>query len=243
MDVLNLKNQLELQEQRFNENVTSMKNFLQELDQKLKAVQTEEDELNLKLQRTKEQIGSLENTISKLTTEVAELETKIKNQQEIQNQQEETLSKLRTAIDDLQTRKTNHENAITALKADISTMNQQLEQKRQARETLLANLDKEVEEITSRLKTAKERLQSLAEEYSGMDYLMSSDLMQTPEVEILAIVAAQRPVSSETIKDQVKSVSAVLVTRTITKLEADGMIVSKDGLWDLSDDLINKIGQ
>ena len=243
MDVMNLRTQLETHEQRFNENILSMKNLLEILDQKLKEVKNEEDELSLRFQRSKEQIESLENTISKLTNEVNELETKIKNQQEIQNQQEETLSKLRTAIDDLETRKTNYQNAITALKADISTMKQQLDQKRSARETLLANLDKEVEEVTFKLEEAKKKLQSLAEEYSGMDYLMSSDLMQTPEVEILAIVAAQRPVSSEAIKDQVKSVSAVLVTRTITKLEADGMIVSKDGLWDLSDDLIKKIGQ
>ena len=243
MDVMNLRTQLETHEQRFNGNILSMKNLLEILDQKLKEVKNEEDELSLRFQRSKEQIESLENTISKLTNEVNELETKIKNQQEIQNQQEETLSKLRTAIDDLETRKTNYQNAITALKADISTMKQQLDQKRSARETLLANLDKEVEEVTFKLEEAKKKLQSLAEEYSGMDYLMSSDLMQTPEVEILAIVAAQRPVSSEAIKDQVKSVSAVLVTRTITKLEADGMIVSKDGLWDLSDDLIKKVGQ
>lgn len=85
----------------------------------------------------------------------------------------------------------------------------------------------------------EEKLQELADQLLGEGYIKSSsstpsDLMQIPEFEILVIILENGSVSVQEIKSKTKSVSPVLVSRTITKLEADEKIKrSDDGKWHL----------
>ncbi len=236
-----LPSKIDTFEKRTLDQISQIKSYLANMEEKLKEVDQEHLEIKAKLQRTKEQATSLESSITKLRAEISDLETKIQNQENVNMQQEENIGKLRSTSEDLKVKEDQTKGKIELLKSQISDLENQIKQKQEAKESLLSNLDAKVESIKKQLDEAKAKLASIDETYSAMNYLMNSGLLETPEVEILSIVAAQRPVSNDAIKDQVKSVSPVLVSRTITKLEADGMIVNKDGLWDLSDNLLSKL--
>lgn len=114
------------------------------------------------------------------------------------------------------------------------------QEKTTAKNNLLATIDTKVKSNHEELEAAKSSYIAMLEDYGIWEFIFSK--LEAPEIEILAIIAINRGISTEEIKAKAENVQAVFVTRSVSKLEADGKIIqNENGTWDLSMELISKI--
>ena len=122
----------------------------------------------------------------------------------------------------------------------LASLTTEHQEKTTARENLLATIDTKVKSNQDELEAAKSSYISMLENYGIWEFIFSK--LEAPEIEILAIIAINRGISTEEIKAKAENVQAVFVTRSVSKLEADGKIIQNDnGTWDLSIQLLSQI--
>ena len=172
-------------------------------------------------------IANLKTDTSKQTPEI---ETKKSKKQELESITQESQKKLDALIGEVKVNE--------AKKAD-------LERELLEKESTLANkeaeIDSKVASNQSELDQAEASFNAIVDDNQIWDFLFKT--MESPEIEIMAIISLQRNISTDTIKSQAKSVSPVFVGRSLGKLESDGKIVqTPEGNWDLSPELLNVIG-
>ena len=114
------------------------------------------------------------------------------------------------------------------------------QEKTVAKNNLLATIDTKVKSNQDELEAAKSSYATMLEDYAIWQFIFSK--LEAPEIEILAIIAKNRGISTEEIKVKAENVQAVFVTRSVSKLEADGKIIqNENGTWDLSIQLLSQI--
>ncbi|MHA2249461.1 MAG: hypothetical protein ACXAD7_03815 [Candidatus Kariarchaeaceae archaeon] len=208
-----------------------------ELQQAIVKREEEEGKLN-------DEIGKLTNELKLLEENINDLKTKLKSKKDSLSKLEPTIKEsgkqldtLKSKVSDLETRlvelNSKNESDDTAL-AGIVT---ELEEKEEARSGLEASIEEKVAVNQKQLDEKKAELDSIKDKYLIWDYLLSR--IDQPEVEIMAVIASNRHISTDEIKQKATSVSPVFVGRAISKLEADEKIVQDaEGKWDISPSLL-----
>ncbi len=209
------------------------------LSKAMEKVATEKVGLDADIQSKMQEIALIEGNIdekiagiTRFDAEIAEIAPKFDNQENM--------------IADFSKMVTELEAKAKKLKEDISTftdkdrnLDNEISEKTDAKNSLLSSIDKKVAENENQLKEVKEVYNSLSDKYVAMEFLFNK--IETPEVEIMAIIVANSPISTDDIKSQAKSVLPIFVGRAITKLEADGKIVSDGEKWNLSPRMTEKL--
>ncbi len=232
---------LQMLDQHINRLKTSqneMNGLLTNIRDSFKKAEENQKELRATIQQLESQSSSLIMHVQKLETETSVTEKNISDQQGIQNQLNETINRINTEISTLKETKETLQKDINLLESKIIQSEADLKEKQETKNNLLKNLDSEVDQLKSEVSQLKTDHNNLMNNFSGLSFLLSSGLLEIPEVEILSIIAENRPVEQEQLKSMVKSVSPVLVSRTITKLEADGKILNNNGKLDITPSLI-----
>jgi len=188
--------------------------------------------LNNEIKLSEQNIQSEKDSIASLNSELGilnpDLESKHNKRDQLKETLEENKSKRDQLVSDIESSQTK--------KANLTT---EVEEKREALADLEASIDKDLEKYHQELDEVKAELSKVNENNIIWDYMF--DILETPEIEIMAIIAANREISQDQIKSKAKGVSPVFVGRAISKLEADGKIVNKDNNWDLSSSLLDVI--
>ncbi|MCY3410578.1 MAG: hypothetical protein INQ03_02970 [Candidatus Heimdallarchaeota archaeon] len=210
------------------------------LDKAIEKANDEKANLDQKVASKNNEITLLEGNIKEkedlvktLSSTIEELNPKIKDQDTLKADLKTTISSLEKNLDELR-------NSVAEAESKLSGLESEVAEKSKAKDELLASIDVKVEENKKGLNEARTVYDQLVEKYVSFDYLF--EIIDTPEIEILAIISANRPVSQEKIKAQAKSVLPIMVSRAITKLEADGKIIlNAEDKWDFSPALLEKL--
>ena len=116
----------------------------------------------------------------------------------------------------------------------------ELTEKTIARDEIETSIETRVQSNVDQLNIEKDKLKDVIDEYFIWDYLKSK--IEAPEIEIIAIIARSRNISTDEIKKAATTISPVFVNRSISKLDADGKIVQNDeGKWDIASSLLSTL--
>ncbi|OLS29272.1 MAG: Chromosome partition protein Smc [Candidatus Heimdallarchaeota archaeon LC_2] len=202
---------------------------------------------NTEIEELKTKSSALENEQKLLNTEI---ETSKRKNSELNSEKERLTSQIKLTKEEIN-RLTNENtkygdeiNLITGKnKSNTDQFNSleiELTQKIISREEIEASIEVRVQSNIDQLNAEKEKLKSVIDEYFIWDYLKSK--IEAPEIEIIAIIARKRNISSDEIKEAATTISPVFVNRSISKLDADGKIVQNDeGKWDIASSLLSTL--
>ncbi|MHA2099818.1 MAG: hypothetical protein ACW99A_14165 [Candidatus Kariarchaeaceae archaeon] len=216
----------------FNGITTTMISAIEKLNEEVKTIVMKNDELNGERNTIKDNNETVSNNIQRLNTEKEGLEVKINNYNDEIQQIKPEVENLKNEIISLTYKIEENKSKLTNLKGVLQS-------KTAMRETTEANAQAQIDAKQMELDTAKTKSQDIIENNIIWDYLKSK--IDNPEIDILAVIAGTRNITSAEIKKRASSISAVLITRSISKLENDGKIVSMDGKWDLSPPLLAEL--
>jgi chromosome segregation ATPase len=211
---------------------TTMVAAIEKLNEETKNIVLKNDELNAKKNTLNEENAALELKLKNLNNEREILEAQVKSSKEEIQQIQPEVEKIKSEINEMTSK-------VGEGKTKLANLEGVLQSKSAARETTETNVKAQIDAKQMELDTAKTESQDIIENNIIWDYLKSK--IDNPEIDILAVIAGTRNISSDEIKKRASSISAVLITRSISKLEADGKIVSKDGKWDLSSPLLAEL--
>lgn len=242
------------------------------IDENIDKISTEMDALTEEINTHKEMLGKMiESMISAVygsTAEIEEFNTKIESldsenkilnteiesttgkNAELNIEKDNINSQIKSAKDEINhitdenSNLTEEINLLTGKNKSNSdqfnTLDTELSEKIKAREDIEASIEVRVQGNIDQLNVEKGKLDDVIEEYFIWDYLKSK--IEAPEIEIIAIIARSRNISTEEIKERAKTISPVFVNRSISKLDADGKIVqTEDGKWDISTSLLSTL--
>lgn len=219
--------------------VESLQGLISNLRGDIKAVEDEAEVAEQKTGKINNEIRLLNENIESEKKSISDLEARKKEltpDVEAKNSKEE---ELKSKITELEGKKTEMETQISEAKDKKAQLEAEKTEKSEALADLEGSIEKDLTKNRVELEEYKEEYNRLLENNLVWEYMFEQ--IETPEVEIMAIIAANRGISQDDIKSQAKNVSPVFVGRAIAKLEADGKIVQKDNVWDLSPSLIEVI--
>ena len=221
-------------------------NRINQLNNIISGLKADIDGIKSGQDQTSTKIGSLNNEIQLAETGIADekktienLKTKLATLNPDLENNKQSLSALETNITNLTNRNSELDTSIVNHESDQKTLTADKQEKSMALADLEASIDKDLESYKAELGEIKNELDKIIENNLVWAYLF--EIIETPEVEIMAIIAAKRNISLDDIKGKAKTVSPVFVGRAISKLEADGKIVNNDNLWDLSPSILEAI--
>ncbi len=199
------------------------------------------------IEEFKNKIASLENDQKLLNTEI---ESTTGKNAELNKEKDNNIAQIQSTKDEItrlteENSKLNDEiNLLTGKNKSNSdqfnTLDTELSEKIKAREDIEASIEVRVQGNIDQLNIEKGKLNEVIEENFIWDYLKSK--IEVPEIEIIAIIARSRNISTDEIKEAAKTISPVFVNRSISKLDADGKIVqNEDGKWDIATSLLSSL--
>lgn len=216
-----------------------LKSISDVLDKAVEKTNEEKNNLEVELDKKNQEISLLEKSIidkktaiKKFNDEITEITPKFKSQ-------EEMINDIGLMVADLETKAKGLKESIAEYTDKQRNLDNEISEKTEARNSLMSSIDVKVAANEKVLQEAKDEQSALSKKYVAMDFLF--DKIETPEVEIMAIVVANSPISTDEIKGKAKSVLPIFVGRAITKLEADGKIVSNGEKWVLSPTMLEKL--
>lgn len=212
---------------------TSMVSAITKLDDEIRDTVLKNDELKAERNSLSESTKILETSIHALKQDEESLQSKVKGQTEEQLQLSPKLEELDEQIASLTSTIENDRVKLTDLQG-------KLQQKISSREITESEAKSQIDAKQLELDTAKTESQDIIDKNVIWDFLKSQ--IDSPEIDILSVIAGSRNISSDEIKKRASSISAVLITRSISKLEADGKIVATpQGNWDLAPPLLAEL--
>ncbi len=240
----------------FNELLDREKKNIEDILDSLKKTNSELIELD---QKFTEEYNSIVSSVGEKEKTLAELtETRDKLQAELKMLEEDVgqLKPQITSLDEEENQKNNRSKelseTITKLSAELQEKKSNLEVakkelhlKNEAMASLTKSINEDVEKAMARVEEAKTQAELIPQKNLGTSFLLDRGLEgpSAPKAEIITIVAAEEPISTEEIKQKVTSISPVQVSRFITMLEADGKIhPTEDGKWELDKEFLKSLG-
>ncbi|MCE7734083.1 MAG: hypothetical protein GPJ54_04335 [Candidatus Heimdallarchaeota archaeon] len=212
---------------------TNMVSAITKLDDETRSMVLRNDELNAERNSLGEITKTMESRILALKQEEESLQSKVKMQTEEQLQLSPKLEDLKGQIASLTSKIEND-------KVKVTDLQDKLQQKISNREFTETETKDQIDAKQLELDTAKTESQDIIDKNVIWDFLKSK--IDSPEIDILSVIAGTRNISSDEIKKRASSISAVLITRSISKLEADGKIVATpQGNWDLAPPLLAEL--
>lgn len=205
---------------------TNIKAAIEKLNDEIRNIVFKNDELKAARNSLSENKQTLETSIQTLKQEENDLQSKI-------DSQKNESSQLTPKMEVLKTQNTALTSQITSDKVKLQDSELKLEEKISLKEATEVETKSQIDIKQLELDTAKTESQEIIDKNVIWDFLKSK--IDNPEIDILAVIAGTRNISSDEIKKRASSISAVLITRSIAKLETDGKIVSTpQGNWDLA---------
>ncbi|MHA2503556.1 MAG: hypothetical protein ACXAE3_11880 [Candidatus Kariarchaeaceae archaeon] len=221
------------------ERISNLKNLLNSL-------QTDASQISISHSGDEGKITTLENEVKLQEGNIAaerssinELQTTLDQLNPDHEAKKTTLSELETSMTTLQSRKSELVTELGDRMTKKDSLQNEEKEKSQALNDLESSIEGDLVKINESLELAKKGYNDVLQSNAVWDYMF--EILETPEIEIMAIIAANRGISLDDIKQKATSVSPVFVGRSISKLEADGKIVSSGDLWDISPSLLELI--
>ena len=211
-------------DQKFTEEYNSIVSSVGEKEKKLAELTETRDKLQAELKILEEDVGQLKPQITSLDEEESQKNNRSK-------ELSEAITKLSTELEEK--------------KSNLEVARKELHLKNEAMASLTKSINEDVEKAMARVEEAKAQAELIPQKNLGTSFLLDRGLEgpSAPKAEIITIVAAEEPISTEEIKQKVTSISPVQVSRFITMLEADGKIhPTEDGKWELDKDFLKSLG-
>jgi chromosome segregation ATPase len=202
-------------------------NFQSEIEQ----IESDIGKVNNEIKLLTENVNTEKSDINNLTDQKSQLVPQIE-------QLDKTKVELQEKIEQLTSQSQELSQTIASKETQKSELEAEYNEKKSALEDMERSINEKVEVNNKELTTVKTQYDQIVSENGIWDYLF--DKLNTPEVEIMGIIAANRNISLDDLKSKATSASPVHVGRAISKLEADGKITqTPEGNWDLSSSVLN----
>lgn len=206
----------------------------------LEKSKNDKNELDTKISSLKQELTMAEGKIKERNSSISEFNGRIEQINPKIEDQIKTIDELNTIITESSAKIQSLNTSVKAAEIKSVALQDELREKTIARDNLLTSIDEKVKVNLEELETTILGYNALGDKYAALDYLFNK--IETPEVEIMAIIAANREIGLDEIKAQAKSVQAVFVGRAISKLEADGKIIMVENEnWDIAPSLLDKL--
>jgi len=239
-DKLNeVKSLVEQIQEESTKRVVQLSNLIDSLKDDISQTMTQQNEAEQKTGTLSNEVKLLEQNVGTEKSSIEQLKATLGQLNPTIEENTKTITELESTVGQLTTKKAEFEQQITAQQQKKATLAKEKQEKQAALDSLEQSIDKDLEKNRQELQQYTSEYDKIVDSNSVWDYLF--DKIETPEVEIMAIIAANRKISMDDIKQKAKGVSPVFVGRAISKLEADGKIVNKENLWDLSPSLLQVI--
>ena len=165
--------------------------FIESLENTLKGINQEISELTENLSNSKDTIQSVKSEI--------EIQESTKNDLVVKEEQSrETVNSLDSEIAEFKQRN-------EQLQLEYDTVKQHAQQKKEVYNNLQINVKEELSKIETKIQEAEDKLKAAKEENKTIVYLMEAGLLDVPEAELVAMIAAHpEGMKIEDIKGKVK---------------------------------------
>ncbi len=222
---------------------------LDELSSRINGLIQEADQVNADIRELNDQISSLDAAI-------ANLETQLRIARDDKSSRESRIKNLEKRLDALRKKKQESEaekatetqeiarlaTEIREAETELDSLKKELEQAKSELEEARASFDEKLQQAKSKLQVEQANRQQIVEKFPIVNYLVTKGHLDLPEAEIISLLSLNPDgLTEEEIKSKAKTASAVLIFRTIKKLEADNLIVDHNGKLVLSSDLISNL--
>ena len=210
------------------------------LNKSIEKSQNDKNDLDTKINSLKQEIAVVKGKINDNNSSIASSNTTLNQLNPKIEGQVKTIEELNILISESSEKLQSLNKSVKEAEIKLVALGDELKDKTVTKDNLLTSIDIKVKGNLEELNTVKSGYNALGDKYAVLNYLFNK--IETPEVEIMAIIAANRPLGLDAIKGQAKSVQAVFVGRAISKLEADGKIIMvENDKWDLAPSLLEKL--
>ena len=215
--------ELQTLESKFDGKYSDLLESVSEKEKKKSELTENHDKLKAELEILQKDLEQLKPQINALNEEVSTKEADIK-----------TLNSEIAAL----------ESSVEEKNSNLEVAKKELGLKTEAMDTLLKSISEDVDKAIKRVEAAEAMQSKIPERNLGTSFLLDRGLEgpSAPKAEIITIVAAEEPISTDDIKQKVTSISPVQVSRFIMMLEADGKIhTNADDLWELDKGFLEEL--